>query len=93
MGGWTVYTVPSYMVPTHRDGDVIVAAGNLHRKGVVDMDKEFYTNIGFTVVWCMKYIFIPIGVALTARILADKLLLPQPDRQKKKRSNKNRFIK
>jgi len=79
------------LVRTHRDGDVIVAAGNSQRKEVVDMDKELYINIGYTVVWCVKYIFIPIGVAVIARIIAERLLRPQPDRQKKKRSDKNRF--
>jgi hypothetical protein len=58
---------------------------------VVDANNELYTTIGYAVVWCMKYIFIPIGVALSARIVADKLLPPQPERQRKKRSNKNRF--
>lgn len=50
------------------------------------MSDEFYTNIGLVVVWCVKCIFIPLGVAITARIIVDKLLLPQPDRQRKKRS-------
>ena len=57
------------------------------------MNKEFYTNIGYSVVWCVKYIFIPIGVAVTARIIAAKLLRPQPNRQRKKRFNKNRSKK
>ena len=55
------------------------------------MNNELYTNIGFIVVWCVKYIFIPLGVAISARIFVDKLLHPQPDRQRKKRSNKNRL--
>jgi hypothetical protein len=50
------------------------------------MNNEFYTNIGFTIVLSMKYIFIPLGVAVFARIIAEKLLRPQPKRQKKKRS-------
>jgi hypothetical protein len=78
------------VIPVYRGGDVIVAAGNIQRKEVVCVDKEFYINIGYTVVWCAKYIFIPLGVAVFARIIAEKLLQPQPDRQKKKRSNKNR---
>jgi len=40
-------------IPTHRDGDVIVVAGNLQRKGVVDLDRDFYTNIGYAIVWCV----------------------------------------
>jgi hypothetical protein len=79
------------LLPTLRDGDVIVAAGNIQRKEVVDMSNELYTEIGYIFVWCMKYIFIPLGVAVTARILADKLHLPLPERQRKKRSFKNRL--
>ncbi len=81
------------MIPIYKDGDVIVAAGNLLRKEVVGVDNEFLTNIGYAVVWCMKYMFIPFGVAVSAIIFAEKLLQPQPDRQKKKRSYKNRFKK
>lgn len=55
------------------------------------MNRELYTNIGFIVVWCMKYIFIPMMVAISARLIAEKLLRLQPGRQKKKRFNKNRF--
>lgn len=55
------------------------------------MDNDLYINIGYAVVWCVKYIFIPIGVSVIARIIADKLLRPQPQKQRKKRSNKNRF--
>ncbi len=55
------------------------------------MSREFFTNIGYAVVWCVKYIFIPFGVAVFAKIFAEKLLQPQPDRQKKKRSSKNRL--
>ncbi len=73
------------LIPTHGDGDVIVAAGNTQRKEVVDMENGLYTGIGFAVVWCMKYICIPIGVAVIARVIADRLLRPQPDKQKKKR--------
>ena len=70
-------------VPTHKDGDVIVAAGNLQRKGVIDVNIDFYTSIGLAVAWCMKYILIPIGVGVSARILAEKILRSQPERQKK----------
>ena len=55
------------------------------------MSNELYINIGFFVVWCIKYIFMPLGVAVFARIIVDKLLKPQLDRQRKKRSNKNRL--
>ena len=55
------------------------------------MNDDFYTNIGHAVVLCVKYVFIPLGVAITARIIAEKLLRPQPYRQKKKRSSKNRL--
>jgi hypothetical protein len=55
------------------------------------MNKEVYTNIGYALVWCVKYIFIPLGVAVLARIIAEKLIPPQPERQRKKRSDKNRF--
>ena len=55
------------------------------------MSNELYISIGLIVVWCIKYIFIPLGVAVFARIIVDKLLKPQPDRQRKKRSNKNRL--
>jgi hypothetical protein len=55
------------------------------------MSDEIYTNIGFIVAWCVKCIFIPLGVAISARVIVDRLLLPQPERQRKKRSYKNRF--
>jgi len=45
------------------------------------MNNDLYTNIGYTVVWCVKYIIIPIGVSISARIIADKLLQPQPEKQ------------
>ena len=57
---------------THRDGDVIVAAGNIQRKEVVAMSNDLYTNIGYIFIWCVKYIFIPLGVAITARCVTDK---------------------
>ncbi|HHW00602.1 MAG TPA: hypothetical protein GXX36_13770 [Clostridiaceae bacterium] len=50
------------------------------------MDTDFYASIGYAVVWCVKYLFIPIGVAVSARIITDRLLRPQPERQRKKRS-------
>lgn len=55
------------------------------------MNHDFYSNIGFSFVWGMKYIFIPIIVAVVAIVTADKLIKPQPKRQRKKRSIKNRF--
>lgn len=54
------------------------------------MSNVLYTSIGFLVVWCAKYIFIPLGVAVFAKIIVDKLLKPHPERQRKKRSYKNR---
>ena len=50
------------------------------------MVDTFYVYIGIAVVWCVKYIFIPFGVAVSARVVAGKLLQPQPKRQRKKRS-------
>ena len=38
------------------------------------MSKEFYISIGYTVAWCVKYIFIPFVVAVAARIFVEKLL-------------------
>jgi len=67
--------------------------GEFTRKGVIDVNIDFYTGIGIAVVWCVKYILIPVGVAVTARILAEKILRSQPERQKNKRSNKNRLSK
>jgi hypothetical protein len=61
------------------------------RKGVVDMNNDFYTYIGLSVVWIVKYILIPIGVAVLAGIITNRVLKPQPERQKKKRSHKSRF--
>ena len=55
------------------------------------MNDYFYTSIGHAVVFCVKFIFIPLGVAVTARVIAEKLLRPQPYRQKKKRPCKNRL--
>ena len=55
------------------------------------MGNDFYTYIGLSVVWILKYIFIPIGVAVLAGIITNRVLHPNPQRQKKKRSYKNRF--
>jgi hypothetical protein len=55
------------------------------------MNIDIYTKIGFVLVWSIKIIFIPLGIAISARIIAEKILRPQPDRQRKKRSIKNRF--
>ncbi len=64
--------------------------GNIQRGEVVDLNNELYRNIGYAVVMCLKYIFLPIGVAVTARVIVDKLLQPQSERQRKKRPYKNR---
>ena len=74
------------MIPTHEYGDVIVAAVNSQRKGMVDVNKDLYTNIGYFIVLCMKYIFIPIVVGVAVRVISGKLLQPQPEKQRKKRS-------
>lgn len=50
------------------------------------MEKDFVAGIGNAIVWCMRYIFIPFGIAVSARIVAEKLLQSQPERQRKKRS-------
>ena len=52
------------------------------------MNNEVYTNIGILVVWCIKYIYIPIGVGVLIRLISRKLFQPQPGRQRKKRSLK-----
>jgi heme exporter protein D len=50
------------------------------------MPEDFFTYIGYTFVWCCKVVVIPFGVALSARIVAEKILRrPQPERQRKKR--------
>ena len=54
------------------------------------MSNVLYTSIGFLVVWCAKYVFIPLGVAVLAKIIVDKLLKPHPER-KKRRVKKNRL--
>jgi hypothetical protein len=55
------------------------------------MGNGIYTYIGYIVVWVVKYVIVPIAAAVFARIIADWLLKPQPGRQRKKRSDKNRF--
>ena len=55
------------------------------------MDKDFYIYIGYAVVKCMKYIFMPFGVSFFAGFLVEKALRSQPKSQRKKRSRKNRF--
>lgn len=52
---------------------------------MVDFDRDFYANIGYAIVWCVRYIFIPIGVGVSVRLITVKLLQPQPDKQRKKR--------
>jgi len=49
------------------------------------MEHDFYTGIGYAVVWCLKFIFIPIGVGVSVNYIVGKLLQPQPKRQRKKR--------
>ncbi|HHV96025.1 MAG TPA: hypothetical protein GXX37_06065 [Clostridiaceae bacterium] len=78
-------------IPTRKDGDVIVAAREYAKEGVGRMNNDLYTNIGYAVVWCIKYIFIPIGVSVSARIIAERLLQPHPEKQRKKRFKINRF--
>jgi hypothetical protein len=72
------------------DGDVIVAAGNLFGGGGI-MGNNIYLYIGYFVVLALKYMVVPVTVAVFARLIADRLLGPQPERQRKKRSIKNRF--
>lgn len=83
---WYSYCFAGFLplFPSYEDGDVIVAAGNIQRKEVVDVNKDLYTYIGYAFVWCIRYIFIPIGVAVVGRIIAHKMLQPQPERQRKK---------
>jgi hypothetical protein len=50
------------------------------------MDNDLYSEIGYIVVLGMKYIFIPIGVGVSIAVIAHKLLQPQPEGQKKRRS-------
>ena len=72
-------------VPIYKDGDVIVAAGNLQRKEVVDMDRAIYTYIGIIVVWCVKFLFVPVIVGVVIKMITHKMFQPQPERQRKKR--------
>ncbi|MHB8061400.1 MAG: hypothetical protein ACYDG2_02015 [Ruminiclostridium sp.] len=57
------------------------------------MNKDVYASIGFGLIWCVMYIFVPLGVAITGRLLSEKLLQSQPKRQRKKRLIKNRLNK
>jgi hypothetical protein len=50
------------------------------------MGIDLYTGIGYIVVLCMKYVFIPIFVGVAICVIARKLLRPRPYRQKKRRS-------
>lgn len=50
------------------------------------MGDDFYTAFGCFAFWVTKYISIPIGVGVAIAVIAHKLLQPQPDRQKKRRS-------
>ncbi len=50
------------------------------------MPEDFFTYIGYAFVWCCKIVVIPFGVAVSARIVAERILRrPQPERQRKKR--------
>ncbi|HHU90722.1 MAG TPA: hypothetical protein GXZ22_06660 [Clostridiaceae bacterium] len=49
------------------------------------MDNDFYTIIGYAVVWCVKYIFVPIVVGITVKLITGKLFQSQPQKQRKKR--------
>lgn len=60
-------------------------------KGGGKMGNDVYTYIGYIVVWVVKYVIVPIAAAVLARIIGEWLLNPQPERQRKKRSDKNRF--
>jgi len=55
------------------------------------MNNDFYTIIGYAFILCIKYIFIPVGVAIIGSLLSEKLLRPQPKKQRKKRLVKNRL--
>jgi hypothetical protein len=65
--------------------------GIYKRKEVVDMDNQIITSIGIAILWCVKYLFIPFGITVFARLLADRLSQPQPERHRKKRSRKDRL--
>jgi hypothetical protein len=49
------------------------------------MNNDFYTTIGYLVVVCVKYIFIPIFVGIVIRVITIWLFQSQPKRQRKKR--------
>lgn len=62
------------------------------RREVVGMKENLYATIGYTVVWIFRYIILPVTIAVLARVIADRLPRPQPERQKKRRTNKTRLI-
>ncbi len=49
------------------------------------MREDLYTAFGYITFWIMKYIAIPIGVGVSVKLITNKLLQPQPERQRKKR--------
>ncbi|HHW49804.1 MAG TPA: hypothetical protein GXX14_14465 [Clostridiaceae bacterium] len=57
------------------------------------MCNDFYTALGYIAFWVMKYVAIPIGVGVIIKLITHKLLQPHPERQRKKRFNKNRLKK
>lgn len=61
------------------------AVGNLQRKGMVELNQNFYATIGYAFVWCMKYIAVPIVVGVAVKAITETLFQPGPDRQRKKR--------
>jgi len=50
------------------------------------MRDDFYTAFGYVTFWLIKYIAVPIGVGVAVKLITSKLLQPQPERQRKKRS-------
>lgn len=57
------------------------------------MDKGFYITIGYVLIWCIKYIFIPTGVAILGRLFSERLLRPQPKKRQQGAQRKKRLIK
>jgi hypothetical protein len=53
------------------------------------VNSDLYTSIGYFVVWCVKYIFIPIIVGVAIRVITLKLF--QPQKTEEKTVIKNRF--
>jgi hypothetical protein len=53
------------------------------------MNNDFYTIIGYAFILCIKYIFIPVGVAIIGRLLSEKLLRPQPKKRPQGAQRKN----